>query len=94
LSKKGHIPIRMCVACRERKEKKELLRIIYDGKLQIDAKQTMPGRGAYICPNEKCVQEACKKRRFDRAFRCSISQNIYNEFLIECQTWMREKLKP
>ena len=45
------IPMRMCVACREMKPKKEMLRIVKpkEGDVFIDFSGKAAGRGAYIC---------------------------------------------
>jgi hypothetical protein len=58
-----HIPQRMCVACRERENKSDLLRL---GE----------GRGAYVHDTPDCIVAAIKKRSFDRALRCKM--NILN----------------
>ena len=44
-------PMRMCVACREMKSKKELIRIVRTPENEIKADLTgkASGRGAYIC---------------------------------------------
>ncbi|TBH21539.1 YlxR family protein [Thermus thermamylovorans] len=58
-------PIRMCVACRKRRPKGELLRFLLtaDG-FRIDPTGKLPGRGAYVCPDRpECWQEK-KLRRF------------------------------
>ncbi len=54
MSKRGHIPIRMCVGCRSRKRKEEMIRFT-------------PGneRGAYLCPDLKCLKRAEKKDLID-----------------------------
>ena len=43
--------MRMCVGCREMKEKRELLRIVKnaEGQISFDRVGKAPGRGAYIC---------------------------------------------
>ena len=48
------IPMRMCVGCREMKEKRELLRIVKnaEGQISFDRVGKAPGRGAYICRSE------------------------------------------
>jgi len=63
MSKKGHIPIRMCIGCKERKSKKELVRFVRlpEGLIKEDLKGQMPGRGFYICPNNNCFKKAQKK---------------------------------
>ena len=55
--KKRKIPIRMCIGCRERKPKKELIRIVRtpQGELLIDDTGKKAGRGAYVCPKLECV---------------------------------------
>ena len=55
-----HIPVRMCVACRERESKHELIRM---GE----------GRGAYVHDNSDCIVTALKKRSFNRALRGSMN---------------------
>jgi len=55
--KKKKIPLRLCLSCRLRKEKKSLIRIVAatKGEIEIDLTGKKPGRGAYICPNNECV---------------------------------------
>ena len=68
--KDKHIPKRMCVACREMKEKNELIKVTFSGGAQIDRSGKLPGRGAYVCKNRSCIEMAEKKKGFERAFRC------------------------
>ena len=51
------IPMRMCVGCREMKEKKALLRIVRSaqGEISFDRIGKAPGRGAYICKSKDCL---------------------------------------
>ncbi|NLJ48060.1 MAG: YlxR family protein [Candidatus Atribacteria bacterium] len=55
--KKKKIPLRLCLSCRLRKEKKSLIRIVASptGEIDIDMTGKKPGRGAYICPKAECV---------------------------------------
>lgn len=77
------IPQRMCVVCRERRDKNQLLRIVKqgEGKLSIDKDGKMQGRGAYICQRSECIKNAHKRRSLERSFRCSIDDSIYKELL-------------
>lgn len=63
-----HTPIRMCVACRRRRPRRELVRMVAgpDG-VGLDVQRRLPGRGAYICPEVACVKAA--KRRGARVVR-------------------------
>ena len=59
MPKTKKIPLRMCVACRELKEKRDMLRIVKNaqGEIFIDFSSKAPGRGAYICNNPECVKK-------------------------------------
>ena len=52
-------PVRMCVICRRRFPKGELTRYTRGaaGELIFDAKKTDPGRGWYVCADERCRQK-------------------------------------
>ena len=73
------IPVRMCIACREGRPKKELVRIVAaeDG-LCVDETGKARGRGAYICPSIECLDKAKKIKAFDRALDTPISEQSYN----------------
>ncbi len=77
------IPQRMCVVCRERKDKNQLLRIVKQdgGKFSIDKDGKMQGRGAYICKTSECIKNAQKRRSLERSFKCSIDAEVYEELL-------------
>ena len=62
------IPMRMCVSCRERFAKKDLIRIVAqaDGTVTVDPTGRMPGRGAYVCHNPECMKKAGDNSQFDR----------------------------
>lgn len=75
-----HIPMRMCIACREMYPQHELIRLVRDnasGEIRIDSEKKLFGRGAYICRNEKCVRLAVKKRGLDRHFKCTVPKDVY-----------------
>ncbi|MFO7941475.1 MAG: YlxR family protein [Bacillota bacterium] len=65
------IPLRRCVGCGERKEKMSMIRIVRtpQGELEIDTKGKTPGRGCYVCPDEKCISAALSKDRLARSLR-------------------------
>lgn len=58
----GTGPMRMCVVCRERHPKAALTRHVRDerGNLQMDERQTSPGRGWYLCSNPVCERKFAK----------------------------------
>ena len=78
-----HTPERTCVACRQKKAKWELLRIVRtpQGGLEIDPGGKMAGRGAYLCRLKECWEEGLKKKRLDRALKYQIASERRVELL-------------
>jgi len=69
-----HIPLRTCIACRDTKPKRELLRVVRtpDGHVAIDATGKKSGRGAYLCARLSCWETAIKKKRLEQEFETTI----------------------
>ena len=76
-----NIPQRMCVSCREKKEKKDLIRIVYNktGELSIDINGKLEGRGAYICKDINCLEKAIKTNSLERALKTKINKEFYDK---------------
>ncbi len=72
-------PLRMCAVCRERKEKKDLIRLVYreETGIQLDPKGNLPGRGAYLCREEGCVSQAQRRKALERAFSVRVDETVY-----------------
>mgnify|MGYP000420742713 CR=1 FL=1 len=68
------IPMRMCVGCRQMKEKKDMIRVLrkQEGEFCIDITGKKNGRGAYVCKNPQCLQMAVKNHGLERSFKMSI----------------------
>jgi predicted RNA-binding protein YlxR (DUF448 family) len=62
-------PERTCLGCRRRRGQDELVRLVQDHGRVVPARPGAPGRGAYLCPEVKCLEAAEKRRAFARAFR-------------------------
>lgn len=71
--------LRMCVACRNMKDKKDLIRIVKDkeGNIFIDNTGKKNGRGAYICNDEECLKKLVKQKSLNKAFKTNVSEEIY-----------------
>ena len=71
-------PIRMCVGCRERFLKKELVRVVRtpEGNIQIDKIGKVSGRGAYVCDRADCLEKAIRSKALQRALEVSIDEAI------------------
>ncbi|MBM7854437.1 putative RNA-binding protein YlxR (DUF448 family) [Desulfohalotomaculum tongense] len=74
-------PMRMCVGCQEMKLKKDLIRIVRtpDETVEIDHTGKKSGRGAYICPQQECLEKAIKGKRVEKALKQSISSDVYEK---------------
>ena len=66
MSKKGHIPLRMCIGCRKKRKKEDMVRLVRnsDGVLLTGEKKNLNGRGYYLCPCPMCLKLAQKKNKW------------------------------
>ncbi len=80
-------PKRMCVACRESKEKRELVRVVKNsaGEIFVDDSFKAAGRGAYVCKNAACAARMKKYRLLNKAFSSPVSEEIYATIEAECR---------
>ena len=80
MQKPRKIPQRMCVGCRQKRHKKDLLRVVRtpEGQLVLDATGKKSGRGAYVCHDVACLQRARKTRALERAFETAIPPEVYD----------------
>ena len=79
------IPQRQCMGCRERKAKKELIRVVRgtDGVVSLDFGGKLNGRGAYICPNPECLKKAQKAKSLERSLEVPIPEEVYDRLAKE-----------
>ena len=75
------IPVRMCVACREMKPKKEMLRVVRpkEGDVFIDLTGKAAGRGANVCDDPACIRKLKKGRLLNKVFSAEIPAEIYEK---------------
>lgn len=74
----------MCLSCRNRQPKTELLRVIVqDSQLLVDYLGDHPGRGAYVHQDIECIDNAISKRMFAKALR-------HSNFTSESMSVLRE----
>ena len=73
------IPQRQCMGCRERKNKRELIRVVRgtDGTVSLDFSGKLNGRGAYICPDPQCLAKAQKSKALERSLEVPIPEMVY-----------------
>ena len=70
---------RTCMGCNLKKEKKELIRLVFNknGEMFVDRTGKAEGRGAYICDDIKCLEKAIKTKRLERVFETKIDDKLY-----------------
>ncbi len=81
------IPQRQCMGCRERKAKKELIRVVRgtDGVVSLDFSGKLNGRGAYICPDAACLAKAQKAKSLERSLEVPIPQEVFDRLAKEME---------
>jgi predicted RNA-binding protein YlxR (DUF448 family) len=72
--KPRHVPQRTCIACKQIKPKRELLRVVRtpDGHVLLDPTGKKSGRGAYLCARRSCWELALKKGRLEHEFELTL----------------------
>ena len=81
------IPQRQCMGCRERKPKREMIRVVRgtDGNVSLDFGGKMNGRGAYICPDMECLKKAIRSKALDRSLEVTIPEEVYDRLQKEME---------
>ena len=82
------IPQRQCMGCRERKAKKELIRVVRktDGTVSLDFSGKLNGRGAYLCPNMECLKKAQKAKALERSLEVPIPDEVFERLAKEMES--------
>jgi predicted RNA-binding protein YlxR (DUF448 family) len=80
------VPVRTCAACRRKGEKSVLLRWVVgaDGCAAPDVRAVLPGRGAYVCRADECLDRLIRGSRrtgidfrtHEKAFRLAIRGGV------------------
>ena len=81
------IPQRQCMGCRERADKRSLIRVVRtpEGNVQLDFSGKLGGRGAYICPKAECLKKAQKAKSLERSLEVPIPEEVYEQLSREIE---------
>ena len=76
MSIRKHIPQRTCVACRQIKAKRELIRLVRvaNDSIEVDTSGKKAGRGAYLCQTPECWELGLKSGRLEYALQIKLTQ--------------------
>ena len=82
------IPQRQCMGCRERKNKRDMIRVVRapSGPVSLDFSGKAQGRGAYICPDPECLKKALRSKSLDRALEVTIPEEVYDRLAKEMES--------
>jgi hypothetical protein len=74
---------RTCLGCRQTFRQEKLLRFVLgpDGRVLVDYRGKLPGRGAYTCLDPGCIKLAVARKQFARAFKTSIMTVSYEDMI-------------
>lgn len=91
-----HIPLRSCIACRETKPKRELVRVVRvsDDRVEVDLKGKTNGRGAYFCPAQECWERGQKRKALDHALSMTVLPHNWIELFSYAREALPEKKVP
>jgi uncharacterized protein len=78
----------MCVGCRARAAKPDLLRVVGRGnEIVPDPQARLPGRGAYLHLSQSCLEQAQRRKVFGRALRLDgpVTAGRLGQYLARCE---------
>lgn len=65
-------PRRTCIGCRRRAHPDELVRVVRTPAGDLAVGRHRPGRGAWVCPDPACGDQARRRRAWGRALRAPV----------------------
>ena len=91
-----HIPLRSCIACRETKPKRELVRVVRVApeRVEVDLSGKKNGRGAYFCPAQECWELGQKRKSLNHALSMTVSADNWAELLAYARASLPEHKVP
>ena len=80
-------PLRKCTGCEEKKNKKEMFRVLKtpEDEIILDATGGKNGRGAYVCPSVDCLTKAVKSRGLERSLKVPVPEEVYEQLKKEME---------
>jgi predicted RNA-binding protein YlxR (DUF448 family) len=86
------VPQRTCVACREVKDKRELVRLVRtpQGNIELDATGKKDGRGAYLCPTQECLEKALQGKQLEHVIKGHLTPDSRERLMKSGQELLKE----
>jgi hypothetical protein len=90
----GHQPQRTCIGCRGVFDKSDVIRIVAGpAGAVIDYRDKLPGRAAYVCPRQECIQKALGRENLSHALRLKVPVPSAAAFLGQLHEAVAEKVR-
>ncbi len=88
-------PMRTCVMCRKKREKRELVRIVRtpEGEIKFDPTGKANGRGCYVCTSEECLSSVKNVSRIARALETAADAQQLNRVYEEIISYVNQGTK-
>ena len=76
-------PVRTCVGCRAKRPQSELIRVVLSREGIVQVRSRGPGRGAYLCSKESCMNHSVRSGALRRALRheAPIEESVLRELV-------------
>lgn len=89
-----HVPQRTCLACRQVKAKRELIRLvrISSGNVEVDTKGKKAGRGAYLCQAQDCWETGIKGGRLEYSLKTKLTQDKREQLIRLGKAFLKEQV--
>ena len=86
------VPQRTCAACRQVKDKREMVRLVRTpaGAVEIDSSGKKEGRGAYLCRDRACWEKALKGNHLQHALKGNVNRNDLERLYEEGKDLLKE----
>ena len=88
-------PRRTCIICREKKEKRKLIRIVRDNENQtvfFDKTGKANGRGAYICGSDKCIEALSNVKIINHALNVNAGKEDMEKVKEDIKKYLKEEV--
>lgn len=86
-------PLRTCAGCGAKRPKREMIRVCAraGGEPALSPPGKAPGRGAYLCPDARCLEKAWKTGGLARSLRTRMPERLLGE--LELAVKQRQKVQ-
>lgn len=87
------IPMRTCVMCKNKTDKRQLLRIVRtpEGMIEFDPTGKKNGRGAYLCKQEACINNIRNVKKIAATLEISPNPEQLEQVVTEIKTYLNNK---